>query len=145
MEYRANVVSQKIIYSRQVAPSTELCELPDVNTAIGYRKRYVWTNTRTEDSGWLDSLQKVDLEKGENHSNVVSFGATSFAGNPIFIPKANAEKEDDGYILSQIYRSDEHRSDICILDASSMRQLALLSLDSHITYQFHGSWCPGKF
>jgi all-trans-8'-apo-beta-carotenal 15,15'-oxygenase len=71
---------------------------------------------------------------------MISFGETSFAGNPIFVPKANAETEDDGYILSQVYRSDEHRSDIVILDAATMKQLALLRLDHHMTYQFHGEW-----
>lgn len=144
MEYVLDIDARKMISSQRVAPKASLCELPDVNGGWGYRKRFVWTNTRTENAGFVNSLQKVDLESGDC-SDVISFGDTVFAGNPIFVPKVNAQKEDDGYILSQLYRSDEHRSDICILDAATMQQLTMLRLDSHITYQFHGEWCAGSF
>ncbi len=144
MEYIIDIESKQLVSSRRVAPNANLCELPDVNSCWGYRKRYVWTNTRTANAGFVNSLQKVDLETGEC-SDVISFGDTVFAGNPIFVPKSDAVKEDDGYILSQLYRSDEHRSDICILDASTMKQVTLLGLESHITYQFHGEWCHGQF
>ena len=79
------------------------------------------------------------METGK-HSDMISFGPTTFAGAPIFVAKEECKKEDDGYILTQLYRSDEHRSDISILDAASMEELALLRLESHITYQFHGAW-----
>jgi all-trans-8'-apo-beta-carotenal 15,15'-oxygenase len=144
MEYVIDIDAGKMISTRRVAPKASLCELPDVNAGWGYRKRYVWTNTRTENVGFVNSLQKVDLETGDC-SDVVSFGDAVFAGNPIFVPKENAQKEDDGYILSQLYRSDEHRSDVCILDAATMKQLTLLRLDTHMTYQFHGGWYPGSF
>ena len=125
---------------RRVAPQAGLCELPTTNAAWReYKKRYVWTNTRTDEAGYVNSLQKVDLETGEC-SDMISFGETSFAGNPIFVPKATPEKEDDGYILSQVYRSDEHRSDVVILDAATMKQLTLLRLNCHVPYQFHGEW-----
>jgi all-trans-8'-apo-beta-carotenal 15,15'-oxygenase len=140
MQYTIDIQARTFVDSQRVAPNAGLCELPTINADWkDYRKRYVWTNTRTPNAGYVNSLQKVDLETGEC-SEMISFGETSFAGNPIFVPKANAETEDDGYILSQVYRSDEHRSDIVILDAATMKQLALLRLDHHMTYQFHGEW-----
>lgn len=158
-EYVLDLNSQKMIRSRPLVPHAEPFELPIVNTAFAAdggrpeedsckypKKRYVWTNTRTETASFLNALQKVDLET-EECSKVVSFGDDVFAGNPIFVPKGNGHQkhEDNGYILSQLYRSDQHKSDICILDAASMKQVALLRLDYHITYQFHGEWCPGAF
>jgi all-trans-8'-apo-beta-carotenal 15,15'-oxygenase len=139
-QYTIDIQSRTFLDSHRVAPQAGLCELPTTHADWkDYRKRYVWTNTRTEDAGYVNSLQKVDLETGEC-SDLISFGETSFAGNPIFVPKATPEKEDDGYILSQVYRSDEHRSDIVILDAATMKQLTLLPLNCHVPYQFHGEW-----
>lgn len=144
MEYVIDIEAAQLLSSRRVAPHANLCELPDSNAEWGYGKRYIWTNTRTDNAGFLNSLQKVDLGT-EKCSEVISFGDTVYAGNPIFISKPEATREDDGYIVSQLYRSDDHLSDIVILDASTMKQLTLLRLQSHVPYQFHGQWCPGVF
>ena len=144
MEFVIDVEAAQLVQSRRVVPQAQLCELPDTNTQWGYAKRYLWTNTRTENAGFLNSLQKVDLVTGDC-SEVITFGDSVYAGNPIFVPKPDAKHEDEGYILSQLYRSDDHQSDIAILDASTMQLVTRLRLQSHITYQFHGEWCPGVF
>jgi all-trans-8'-apo-beta-carotenal 15,15'-oxygenase len=139
-----NIGECRTVSTRPVAPDAALCELPDVNHAWGYRKRYAYTNPREEDVDFGNSLQKVDMETGKC-SKVITFGEGVLAGAGIFVPKKNAKKEDDGYVLTQLYRSKDHGSDICILDATSMKKLALLRLEKPVPYQFHGAWYPGAW
>jgi carotenoid cleavage dioxygenase-like enzyme len=144
MQYTMDVQRATVTYSRQVAPDARPCELPDANQSWGYKKRFLYTNVREDRASFTNSIQKVDMETGKC-SDVVSFGDGTYAGAPIFLPTEPAgEDEDDGYILTQVYRSYEHRSDIAILDAKMMKVVTLLQLDTHIPYQFHGAWYPTR-
>ena len=145
-EIVVGVAAQQTIQNRRIVPDALPAELCDVNAMYpSYRKRYVYLNTRLPDGDFLDSLQKVDLQTGKV-SQRVWWGNYTFAGAPIFIPNpvATAENEDDGYVCTQVYRAHDHQSDICILDAKTMRQVARLRIDSHIPYQFHGGWLSGE-
>lgn len=144
MEYTVDVTEAALVGSRMVAPEARPCELPDVNHAWGYRKRFVYTNTREDHVSFSNSLQKVDMETGRC-SHVVSFGEGVFAGAPLFVATNEAKDEDDGYVFAQLYRTEEHSSDICILDAKTMERIALLRLESPVPYQFHGAWQSGRF
>ena len=124
------------------------CELPDRNWEWGYRTKYIYTNCCAgSDDECADSLQKVDLETGEC-STVVAFGEGVYAGAPIFVPRRSNDddsklSEDDGYVFTQLYNSNEHTTDVCILDAVSMEKLAVLRLAKPVPLQFHGTWVPG--
>ena len=149
MEYRMDVEHSTVVQSRQIAPDAQPCELPDMNHSWGYKKRYLYTNVRSDDDApFTNSLQKVDMDTGIC-SDVISFGDGTFAGAPIFVPKqeqssGSKREEDDGYIFTQLYRSKEHRSDVAILNAKTMKQLTLLALERHVPYQFHGAWHQTK-
>ena len=95
-------------------------------------------------------MVKVDLQANDASSRLrfAKFGEGHVAGAPIFVPRQSsgddkAQREDDGYILTQLYRSMDHGTDIAILDAATLEQLALLRLDEsyHVPYLFHGVWC----
>jgi all-trans-8'-apo-beta-carotenal 15,15'-oxygenase len=142
MEYRMDVASRQMLSSRRIAPQAAPCELPEVNSQWGFRKQYVYVNVRQQGADFSDSLQKVDLESG-TCSDVVSFGEGVYAGGPVFCPKPDAKTEDDGYLLAQLYRSHDHGSDVCILDAKTMNTLAILRLNAPVPYQFHGVFFEG--
>ena len=144
MEYHIDIHECRMVSSRPVAPKAALCEFPEMNNAWGHRKRYAYTNTREEGVDFTNSLQKVDMDTGEC-SDLISFGDGVYAGSPVFVPKDSAQKEDDGYIFTQLYRAKDHSSDVCILDATSMKKLAQLRLAKPVPYQFHGCWYPGAF
>jgi carotenoid cleavage dioxygenase-like enzyme len=142
MEYQMDVASGQMISSRRIAPQAAPCELPEVNSQWGFRKQYVYVNALQPGADFSNSLQKVDLESG-TCSDVVSFGEGVYAGNPVFCAKPNAKTEDDGYVVTQLYRSHDHGSDVCILDAKTMNKLALLRLNAPVPYQFHGVFYEG--
>jgi all-trans-8'-apo-beta-carotenal 15,15'-oxygenase len=141
MEYSLDVESSKLVSSRLVAPDSRPCELPDVNSAWGYKKRYLYTNTREDHVSFTNSIQKVDMDTGKC-SEVISFGDGVYCGGPTFVTKTNPIDEDDGYLFVYLYRSLDHGSDVCIVDAKTMEKLTLLRLESPVPYQFHGAWYP---
>jgi carotenoid cleavage dioxygenase-like enzyme len=142
MEYTVDLISATLHSSRPVAPDSRPCELPVVNDSWGYKKRYLYTNTREDHVAFTNSIQKVDMDTGKC-SEVISFGDGVYCGGPTFVPKPNSVEEDDGYIFVYLYRSMEHGSDVCILDAKTMKKLSLLRLQSPVPYQFHGAWYTG--
>ena len=149
MEYTMELSSERLLSERPLASGIAApCEFPEINASwASFRHRYTYTNVREPSSDFLNGLQKVDLDGDDGSGNdrsskVVSFGEGVYAGAPVFVSKPQPTSEDDGYILSQLYRSNEHNTDICILDARTMETLTLLRLDSSIPYQFHGAWWP---
>ena len=159
----ANGVSA-FISCTNVASDAAECEYPALNLAfnsnnesngknncndnVHQRRRYCWTNAAsTKPTEWPDGIQKVDMQE-RTTSRVVTFGEGSYAGAPAFIPRRNSKDramtaEDDGFILTTIYRSLEHRSDVAILDASTLELLCLMELEHHVPYQFHGDFVDG--
>ena len=125
-----------------VVGDAALCEFPVVNAVYGpmERRRYIWTNALSNPSGeWLDGIQKVDTKLG-TASEVVTFGPGTFAGPPTFVPSKSMAAEDDGYILTTVYLSEEHRSDVVVLDAASLDICVRMELLCHQPFQFHGDY-----
>ncbi|MEM1415076.1 MAG: carotenoid oxygenase family protein [Myxococcota bacterium] len=61
-------------------------------------------------------------------------------GEPLFVPRDPAAREGEGWLLSVMYRAREHRSDLVILDATSLATVARLALPHHVPPGFHGIW-----
>ena len=128
------------VNKRTVADDAALCEFPVVNSAFcpNDRRRYCWTNALSDPGGdWLDGIQKIDMEIG-NSSKVVTFGPDTFAGPPTFAPREEMSAEDDGYVLTTVYRALEHRSDMFVLSAASLEVLCVMEFRHHVPFQFHG-------
>jgi all-trans-8'-apo-beta-carotenal 15,15'-oxygenase len=66
---------------------------------------------------------------------------------PIFVPRSEDSREDDGWVLTVVYDSSKHRSDVVILDGRDLNRepVARLHLKHHIPYGLHGSWTPNVF
>jgi len=122
--------------------NSALCEFPVVNTAFEpeERRQYIWTNALSNPTGeWLDGVQKIDTKQG-TASEVVTFGPGTFAGPPTFVPSQSMAAEDDGYVLTTVYVSGEHRSNVAVLDASSLEIVCMMELEQHLPFQFHGDF-----
>jgi len=138
-----------LVSCKDVAGGAAECEYPALNHSfdINKRRRYCWTNAAsTKPTDWLDGIQKVDMQEGTS-SRVVTFGEGSYAGAPAFVPRNSKDEgataEDEGFILTTIYRALEHRSDVAVLDAATLDLLCLMELEHHVPYQFHGDFLDG--
>ena len=87
------------------------------------------------------------MPPGDGGSCVGQLGEGSYAGAPSFVPRNNKDEgipaEDDGFIITTVYRALEHRSDVAVLDAATLDLLCLMELEHHVPYQFHGDFLEG--
>ncbi len=124
------------------------CEFPTLNPElVGRKPRYLYSAAAHNPTGNapLQAILKLDLETGERQLH--SFALRGFAGEPVFVPKSDANQEDDGWLLTLVYNAAYHRSDLVILDAKNLNQgpIATLQLKGHIPYGLHGNWTSECF
>ncbi len=100
--------------------------------------RYVW-GAGWGESGWLESVVKVDLERRET-SAWAEPGC--FAGEPVFVAAPDAEREDEGVLLSVVLDAGRGSSFLLVLDAASLTELARAEAPHHIPFGFHGQFAP---
>ena len=61
-----------------------------------------------------------------------------YGGEALFVPRANATAEDDGYLLELLMTPD--RAALLILDAATMQELARLHIPRRIPFGVHSCW-----
>jgi carotenoid cleavage dioxygenase len=61
-----------------------------------------------------------------------------FGGEALFVPKAGASSEDDGYLLDLLMTASE--AALLILDAKSMEEIARLHLPQRVPFGLHACW-----
>jgi len=94
----------------------------------------------------LQAIKKLDLITGER--KVWSAAPRGFVSEPVMVPRA-AEAggpepaEDDGWVLCLVWNGARCASDLVILDAASMEELAVVELPLAIPYGLHGSFVEG--
>jgi all-trans-8'-apo-beta-carotenal 15,15'-oxygenase len=124
------------------------CEFPWVNpTKVGQPYRYLYLGAAHAPSGNapLQAILKVDLKSGSRE--VWSAAPKGYVSEPIFVPRPETVNEDDGWLLTLVYDSAHHRSDLAILDARDLNRgpVARLHLKHHVPYGLHGSFTPHWF
>lgn len=109
----------------------------------GQPYRYAYT------AHWGDHVQfgpamKHDLRQGT--TEVHDYGPGRMTTEPVFIRKANAVAEDEGWIISSVFDPDTRRSDIVILDAQDFGgdPVAIIRLPVRIPFTFHGGWASDE-
>ncbi len=124
------------------------CEFPWVHPQrMGHDYRYVFVGAAHAASGNapLQAILKIDYQTGERQ--LWSAAPKGFVSEPVFVPRTGATDEDDGWVLTLVYDSSHHRSDVVILDACNLNQgpVARLHLKHHIPYGLHGNWSSEYF
>ena len=56
------------------------------------------------------------------------------------VPNSNSDQEDNGWILDVVWNGANKSSELIILDASDLREIAVLRLPLGIPHGLHGSW-----
>ncbi len=113
-------------------------ELPRIN----YRRcnerphRYVW-GACGGPSGWLEGIVKIDVEDG---SRQTWSQPDCYAGEPVFVARPGAEREDDGALLSIVLDARAESSFLLVLDAADLSELARAAVPHHIPFSFHGQF-----
>jgi carotenoid cleavage dioxygenase len=79
---------------------------------------------------------KYDLA---NHTEAGYFAYGDLhGGEALFVPKANAGSEDDGYLLDLLMGDDD--AALVVIDASTMEEVARLHLPQRVPFGVHARW-----
>lgn len=86
----------------------------------------------------FDTIVHFDLERGRRQT--WSPGRGDFVMEPVVAPRG--EGEADGYVLTLVYRGNENRSDLVVLDAKEVSRgpIATAKVPVRIPFGFHGNW-----
>jgi carotenoid cleavage dioxygenase len=63
-------------------------------------------------------------------------------GEFVFHPSSPDAEEDDGVLMGYIYDRSIGRSELAILDAQSLQDIAAVQLPHRVPTGFHGNWVP---
>lgn len=118
-------------------------EFPRVaGSVLNQKHRFGYTTSvGTAADEWnFGSTIKYDLEAGT--SEEFDHGPGRGAGEPVFVSRSNGTSEDDGWLLTVVHDKADERSDLVILDASSLTQpeVARIELPARVPHGFHGNW-----
>ena len=87
-----------------------------------------------------DVLLKHDLVGGNTASR--SFGAGKALGEFVFHPSSVDAAEDDGVLMGYVYDHAADRSELAILDAQTLQDVASIKVPHRVPAGFHGNWVP---
>ncbi|HKK74017.1 MAG TPA: carotenoid oxygenase family protein [Saprospiraceae bacterium] len=120
-------------------------ELPTFHPSLtGKKYRYTWCLGLPEGADYkmLDGIQKIDVEQGTAHLKSMH---PHLPGEPLFIPKSKAQKEDEGYLAVLIFNALEKTTWLYILDAETLSEITKARLPHNIPLGFHGKFVDRLF
>ena len=116
-------------------------EFPRVDERlVGKRHRYGYAPAFGDENGGTDRLHKHDFVG--NGSATRSFGAGKQLGEFVFHPRSADAAEDDGVLMGYVYDAATDRSELAIIDAQTLEEVATVKLPHRVPAGFHGNWVP---
>ena len=93
------------------------------------------------DGGALgDSVLKHDTVAGTTQER--RLGAGRLAGEMVFVPSSADAAEDDGVLMGYAHDRARGLTDLVLLDAGTLDDVATVHLPGRVPAGFHGSWAP---
>ncbi|MEB3348648.1 MAG: carotenoid oxygenase family protein [Cyanobacteriota bacterium] len=133
----SGAVSWRVIEART-------CEFATVNPRRqGLEARFGWMAVTERERGNdpLQAIEKLDLSSGE--AKVWSAAPRGFVSEPVMVPRPGSTTEDEGWVLCLVWNGERRASDLVILDAAELAEVAVLELPLAIPHGLHGSWVEG--
>jgi carotenoid cleavage dioxygenase len=124
--------------------ASEFPRLDERRAGLPYRHGYAGTIVPGEEQpGGFNAIAHWDLKTGKRREHRLPSGDAT--GEPIFVPKSDSAPEGDGYLLAVVYRAQEKRSDVLVLDAQNVSDapIATVQLPHRVPFGFHGNWGDG--
>lgn len=120
-------------------------EFPRVDPArSGLVHRYGWLPVKREGDaiGAFGAIARYDLES--NDVALHDFGQGREVDEPLFVPRAGARGESEGWIMIYVYDRATDGSVLAILDALDIARppVAEVTMPRRVPHGLHGNWLP---
>jgi len=116
-------------------------EFPRINDCrSGQDYRYTYSAHWWGDQRESAPAYKHDVRNAR--TEVRDFGPGRASLEPVFVPRAGAIEEDDGYVMAYVYDGRRTASDVVIWSARDFSgpPLAVVELPVRVPFGFHGDW-----
>lgn len=143
-QYRLNLATGKLRH--EALPGHDNIEFMQWDyRRTGVKSRITYANAILpyEGSTVFNGIQRQDHKTGKY--TIHDFGAGTLISEAVFAPREKTASEEDGYLLTAVYRAATHTTDIVVLDAKSLEELALVPLRTHIPLGFHCGYTARAF
>ncbi len=92
----------------------------------------------------FDRLTLVDVDRQCAHH--LDFGPGTYPSEPVFVPRANARDDRDGYLVAVVFDSAAKRSFAVVIDAQKPEEGAIARawFEASVPPTFHGTWLPSS-
>jgi carotenoid cleavage dioxygenase-like enzyme len=106
----------------------------------GLRNRFGTFAGESRDDGGLDTVVWLDLESGRRATYTLPIGDA--VSEPVFVPRGPLAAEGNGWLLCVVWRGEERRSDLIVLDTDGIERgpIATVRLAHRVPFGFHGNW-----
>ncbi len=105
----------------------------------GRRHRYGYS-VGFDDARPGDSVLKHDVVAGTTQTR--SLGPGREAGEFCFVPASDDAAEDEGVLMGYVHDRSSGLSDLVLLDAGTLEDVAAVHLPGRVPTGFHGNWEP---
>jgi all-trans-8'-apo-beta-carotenal 15,15'-oxygenase len=142
--YRLNLATGAVRY--EALPGHDYIEFMQWDhRRTGLRSRFTYSNAALPHPGsrTFNAIQRQNHENGDH--TLYDFGLGSLISEAVFVPRHNSAAEDDGYLITAVYRAATHTTDIVVLHAATLDELAVVPLSSHIPAGFHSGYTSKAF
>lgn len=133
--YRLNLADGRV--QSEALPGHMKMEFPQWDTRLsGMKTDVTWSPVIVDNGtpGFFNGLQRVQESTGE--VKVRDLGDGRFTSEAMFVPDP-ARPREQGWLACAVYDANTNRSDIMLLDAQTLEDVAVVPLRNHIPFGFH--------
>ncbi|XP_022866702.1 9-cis-epoxycarotenoid dioxygenase NCED6, chloroplastic [Olea europaea var. sylvestris] len=139
-EIRLNLKTSESI--RKVIVSGMNLEVGQVNKhRLGLKTRYIYLAIADP---WpkCSGIAKVNLLTRKVTKFL--YGEEKFGGEPCFVPSKEDEGEEGGFLMNLVRDEKGQKSELVIVNASKMKQVASIKIPTRVPYGFHGTFVSSQ-
>ena len=109
-----------------------------------YRYLYTLALPAARDPAFVSSTCLFKQDLVDRAREVHDFGQGRVPGEFVFVPRARANAEDDGWLMGYVINVQDDTTDLVILDAQNFEgdPVASVHIPHRIPPGFHGNWVP---